>query len=335
MKNSLLILLLILCSYCFSQDTLYYDEDWNFTRNKELAETYRTKTQLDKNLFKVQEYNSKHQLLMSGYYLFKKKLELKHGKFEYFYINGNLKSSENYIEGNKNGEFLSYYENSKMSSKKYFNNNEIDSISESYYESGNIKSSFFYVKGKSVGKHTKYLENGKIESTTEYFSSSEEQIEKEFYETGEIYILKKYKSNKLVDTFQVFYQNGKLKRQEIYNQLSERTSKKCFDTLGNEIPFFEFLVEPEYPGGFEKLYELISKEMKYPDQISNSNYYVEVEIKIDKEGKVKQIKLLTDVPRSIEREINRVLKYLKQFTPAIYDGEKIEYLMNLPIQFAT
>jgi antitoxin component YwqK of YwqJK toxin-antitoxin module len=334
MKNSLLILLLIFSSICFSQDTLYYDEDWNFTK-KEIAETYRTKTELDHKLFKVQEFNSKNQLLMSGCYLLRKKLELKHGKFEYFYPNGNLKSSENYFEGKKNGEFLSYYENNQISSKKYYNNDEIDSISESYFESGKIKGLYYYNNGKLIGKHTRYFENGKIENITEYFTSSEEQIKKEFYETGEIYILKKYKSNKLVDTFQVFYQNGKLKRLEIYNQLSERTSKKCFDTLGNEIPFFEFLVEPEYPGGFEKLYELISKEMKYPDQISNSNYYVEVEIEIDKEGKVKQIKLLTDVPRSIEREINRVLKYLKQFTPAIYDGEKIEYLLNLPFQFAT
>ena len=42
--------------------------------------------------------------------------------------------------------------------------------------------------------------------------------------------------------FKSFFENGKIRRIENYNN-GKRISGKCFDTLGNEVKFFEYLID--------------------------------------------------------------------------------------------
>jgi uncharacterized protein len=64
---------------------------------------------------------------------------------EYFYKNGKLKKIEEYDEeSNKNGNFVSYYENGKVKSDEHYDHGLKNNTFTNFYEDGTIKCTAVY-----------------------------------------------------------------------------------------------------------------------------------------------------------------------------------------------
>ena len=125
-----------------------------------------------------------------------------------------------------------------------------------------------------------------------------------------------------------------IKRKEIYNE-NKFINGTCYDSLGNQTPYFELEKMPKYKGGDKKLLQDISNNSKYP-KISRDlgiQGRVIVRFAINKLGNITNIDILKGINGELNKEAVRVIKTLGKFTPAYYDGEPIDFYYMIPINF--
>lgn len=99
---------------------------------------------------------------------------------------------------------------------------------------------------------------------------------------------------------------------------------------------FQFVEEaPSFPGGEEKLFEYLNKNIKYP-RIANENNIqgrVYVTFVVDKEGKVTEAKVLRGIGGGCDEEALRVVKNMPEWKPGRQNGRSVKVQYNLPVVF--
>lgn len=97
----------------------------------------------------------------------------------------------------------------------------------------------------------------------------------------------------------------------------------------------EFEVEAEFPGGISELQNFIKTNLFYPevaieDSISG---IVLVSFVIGKDGKIKNIEIISKLHPACDREVLRVLNEMPRWKPALENGIPKESKFNFPIYF--
>lgn len=92
---------------------------------------------------------------------------------------------------------------------------------------------------------------------------------------------------------------------------------------------------PSFPGGDEKLFEYIQKNVKYPaiareNGISGRVYITFV---VDKDGKIKEAKVLRGVGGGCDEEALRVVRSMPQWKAGRQNGRAVQVQYNLPVNF--
>ncbi len=112
-----------------------------------------------------------------------------HGKWMYYYKDGDIRGEINYDEGELKGEYY-FQNNEKKIDKKYTHLSDSTYTGSyiEYYKNGNLKFKREYdVKGKPIGAWESYFENGKIKAKKEYDSTNKRVGEwKEYFSNGQI-----------------------------------------------------------------------------------------------------------------------------------------------------
>jgi protein TonB len=95
-------------------------------------------------------------------------------------------------------------------------------------------------------------------------------------------------------------------------------------------------VPPEYHGGESVLFGDLQKHIKYPEEAKKRNETgtVFVSFVIEKDGSVKEMKILRGVSESINNEALRVISKLPNWKPAMHNGKPVRFQFNLPIKFS-
>ncbi len=89
-------------------------------------------------------------------------------------------------------------------------------------------------------------------------------------------------------------------------------------------------IKPEYFGGISEFIKFISNNFKLPEGESISGT-IKVSYIIDIDGKLKEIKVISDIGEGTGAEAIRVLKMCPNWTPGESDGKKVRVKMQLPI----
>lgn len=94
-------------------------------------------------------------------------------------------------------------------------------------------------------------------------------------------------------------------------------------------------VEPEFPGGKEKMAEYINQNIMYPEisienQIEGKVYLGFI---VEKDGSISNIKVLRGADPDLDREAKRVLRNMPKWKPGMYNGKIVRVRMILPIVF--
>lgn len=93
--------------------------------------------------------------------------------------------------------------------------------------------------------------------------------------------------------------------------------------------------QPEFPGGVQKLYEFIGKNIQYPPMARESGVQgkVYVQFVVGKDGKIREAKVLRGIGSGCDEEALRVVKMMPSWTPGKQRGKAVSVRYNLPIVF--
>jgi TonB family protein len=106
----------------------------------------------------------------------------------------------------------------------------------------------------------------------------------------------------------------------------------------NEIIAQEFHgsnTSPAYPGGKNALKEIISKNLRYPEEAKKSGIsgVVEVNFMINKEGNVENIKVMKGINLECDAEAIRVTSLITGWIQGTRQGKPVNTMVSMPIEF--
>lgn len=92
---------------------------------------------------------------------------------------------------------------------------------------------------------------------------------------------------------------------------------------------------PQFPGGQEALMGYLAKNLRYPDAMlkQRKSGRVFAEFVVTKKGKISEVNIKKTVDEGFNEEVIRVLSAMPKWKPAIKEGKKVSFRMNLPIMF--
>jgi protein TonB len=93
---------------------------------------------------------------------------------------------------------------------------------------------------------------------------------------------------------------------------------------------------PMYPGGIEKFYEFLGRNIKYPSMAAENNIQgnVFVSFTVEKDGSLTDIKIDRKLGYGTDEEAVRVLKMSRRWNPGMQNGKPVRVKYNIPIKFS-
>lgn len=95
------------------------------------------------------------------------------------------------------------------------------------------------------------------------------------------------------------------------------------------------LTPPLYPNGQQGILTLVRNETRYPNtrERPKNNGKVLLSYIIEKDGYVKEIKVLESAGKPFDNEAIRVLKKMERWIPGTVNGENVRVVYTHPIRF--
>jgi protein TonB len=92
---------------------------------------------------------------------------------------------------------------------------------------------------------------------------------------------------------------------------------------------------PEFPGGEAELFKYLGKSIKYPQMAADAGIsgVVYVTFVVDKDGKIRDVKVLRGIGGGCDEEAVRVVKAMPPWKPGKQRGKAVQVQYNLPIRF--
>ncbi len=115
----------------------------------------------------------------------------------------------------------------------------------------------------------------------------------------------------------------------------EKTKLSSLDYFSNEKLFTVIEEMPQFPGGEEKLFEYMSRNIRYPIKARETGITGRVYITfvIDRNGNVKDPKILRGIGGGCDEEALRVIRLMPPWIPGKQDGKNVSVQYNIPINF--
>lgn len=156
----------------WSADTIFFDKDWKPSLYENAKYFRLMDIDTVKILFLVKDYYLSGQLQMEGAFR-SINPDVQIGDFNYWYENGKIHISCNYVNGILNGLYREWYDNGNIKTEKTYNQGLINGLEQDWNENGNIIKSTEYKNGLRHGRFITYYQNG-------------QPIRKENYINGEL-----------------------------------------------------------------------------------------------------------------------------------------------------
>lgn len=94
-------------------------------------------------------------------------------------------------------------------------------------------------------------------------------------------------------------------------------------------------IEASPVGGYEKLYEYLRENCKYPDSLTHTgiNGTVLVQFTINEKGKAEKISVVKRLHPALDKEAMKVVAHMPLWTPAYIGGKPLDTKLTLPLTF--
>ena len=296
-----------------------------------IEETYSD----DGNLVSETKYSQNGGLISKHYF--------KNGKLSIIYA---LIPSENNKYFIKAGGYKEFYENGTLKIESLYANNELSGIWKRYYETGEIEWEVEYNDGYRQGLYKQFYKSGILKLEGRHVADLKNGEEKRYDEKGSLLWKGAYFKGDFDDAWTQYdsignsinvlsYKKGKLKRTNNEGDLRQ-----------TEIPDGIFEQVPVYPGceifpGNKNKRDCMSKSVQqFVNSKFNTNVLsgtnitgkmrINVTFKIDKTGKVTDIRARAQHP-NLEKEAINVVSKLPVMKPGMQKGKAVTVPYSLPI----
>jgi protein TonB len=104
----------------------------------------------------------------------------------------------------------------------------------------------------------------------------------------------------------------------------------------DEGKVFTYVEEmPAFPGGEGAMYDYLRSKIKYPPMARENNITGKVYINfvVDKDGQIKDVKVLRGIGFGCDEEAVRVIKAMPSWKPGKQNGRSVSVSYNMPINF--
>jgi len=289
----------------------YFDFQWKPCDVNE-ARFYCTITKTDSGYDRKDYFIHEKSLQMAGKY---NDLDCKvaNGNFHYFHSNGNLESEGTYVNGKKNGLWLSFH------------------------NSGMMKDSTVYTYGSITGTSLSWHPNGYIsDSTTQNEDGSGVLVS--WFENGSPSIAGRYSpGRKRNGKWKYYHNNGTVSSIEIFNEgiFVDKTyyteeGKTLTDTTSKDR-------DATFPGGSSAWQNYIFKNIYFPDQfkiVNADKAIVVVSFAVNEEGKVVDVFVSTPFYPEFDKIAENAVSHSPKWKPAIKHNRKVKSWMRQPVAFS-
>lgn len=111
------------------------------------------------------------------------------------------------------------------------------------------------------------------------------------------------------------------------NNRSEQ-EPKVFDFVSIET-------QPSFPGGMNKFYEYLSKNVRYPKEAQNNNIQGKVFLSfiVEQDGTIADVQVVRRLGGGTDEEAVRLLQESPKWVPGILNGKTVRVKYNIPISF--
>lgn len=172
-----------------------------------------------------------------------------------------------------------------------------------------------------------------------YYKNPEKQIRHGKYQIWDsMGIISKqinFYDGKYDGSLKTYWNNGQLKRDELY-RLDSLLSGNCYDSSGQIIEHFPFIIYSNYKGGQAAMMAFINKNVRYTEDALKNGIEGTVKIKftVNKDGTISNL-TITDAPcKSLGDEGLRVIQLTEgNWTPEYIDGIPVSVNMMVPLKF--
>jgi periplasmic protein TonB len=117
----------------------------------------------------------------------------------------------------------------------------------------------------------------------------------------------------------------------------------CYPLMAQEIPkdslenkiYAVVDKTAEFPGGQNKFYKFVGKNMRYPADARRKGIEGKVFIRfvIEKDGNITQTEIVKGISEELDMEAKRVIEAMPKWSAGEKDGQKVRQVYTLPIQF--
>ncbi|MCO5249317.1 MAG: energy transducer TonB [Chitinophagales bacterium] len=111
--------------------------------------------------------------------------------------------------------------------------------------------------------------------------------------------------------------------------------KEKEDVDDRNYEFYEISEQPEFPGGAAAMQAFIVKNIRYPEVAMDNGIEgtVTVQFLIDKDGSIKDVKVIKDPGGGLGREAERVIKSMPKWKPGKQRDTPVRVKMMAPVRF--
>lgn len=369
-----LLLLLATAGTVYSQkDTVFFDKDWNITRNRSEMQFYRLPAERIGNRWKITDMYRNGKPQMTGYFNIDDPTKLlnyasitsqidrkyQDGEFTYYYETGKVDGKGVYKDGKKVGVWKYYYDTTGKPVAVH-----------TYKDDGNERSSVFYYRSghkKAEGKLVNDMRNGEwvfyydsmdvVEQRCNYKDSLPHGPFKEYYKSGKLFSEGQYEMGERDGDWKYYRDTtGKLSSEMSYRsgvlhgelKMYHRNGKlkrqeeyfedvmesgKCYNEKGEEVEYYPMKVMPEPP---YDVWKYLKKNTRYPKQARKNEIegVVNVKFVVDVDGKITDvISLSPKADKELVKEALRVVGAMDPWKPGRIDNEPVKIYYTVPVVF--
>jgi TonB family protein len=221
-----------------------------------------------------------------------------------------------------------------------------DGISKMWFDNGARGTEGFYKNNKKEGEWRNYNHENWLSSVGNYVNGKESGVWKSYDSKGRLNAEKTYlegiKEGKFViyDSLANIINTGLYKADTIFEQTMKVAEKSNGLTIVEQMPYMRASkhitdLDERTKHSQNFMLQSIYKNIHYPAdarQLGVEGSAI-VRFYVDKDGSVKDIKVLSGLCQSIANECKQVVAELPQWEPGMKDGKPVKVYFNLPIRF--
>jgi hypothetical protein len=312
MKPLHLVLLLVLSIPAHAQKVeKYYDYHWQET-DPANAHFYSVGQQTDSGWHRMDYYVHASSLQMDGYYT-DSTCKVANGRFFYYYANKKLKNRGRYLDGKKEGLWITVYSNGMMEDSTVYKGGKATGISLGWYRDGMpADSSVWNADGSGV--KVSWFDNGNPAEAGRYTAGFKQQ-----------------------GRWQYFHDNGKISATELYDH-GVLKDKKYFNDQGAPVSdTADKSQKAAFPGGQAAWVKFVSGHIYFPPGykiVNGEQVVVEVSAMIDEQGNVKDAEVSLPFHPDFDRIALEGFEKSPKWIPAQNHNRNVAQAVRQPLLFS-